>query len=249
VKRDLASLRRCRHPAARRHRPAGASRVSADFQRDGVRFRDVTTTSCVLGRSDHVPGPDERDSRGYWSAISNRLNQVMKVLTVMSTIFSAADGADRDVGMNVPIPHFPGANRRVLVDWRDHAGHQRRDGLQGSAARAGYRSRWARFISCRRSCQPDCRRRGGRASGVGHQGADRESIDAGHGASPSPWSSAARSSFASRTTGTAWIRTTRGLRSSGTRRARSGGPAISADRDARVSREALRASRRYRISR
>jgi magnesium transporter len=45
---------------------------------------------------------------GYLSAISNRLNQVMKVLTVMSTIFLPLTVLTGMWGMNVPLPHFPG---------------------------------------------------------------------------------------------------------------------------------------------
>ena len=42
------------------------------------------------------------------SSISNRLNQVMKVLTVMSTIFLPLTVLSGMWGMNVPLPHFPG---------------------------------------------------------------------------------------------------------------------------------------------
>jgi magnesium transporter len=42
------------------------------------------------------------------ASISNRLNQVMKVLTVMSTIFLPLTVLSGMWGMNVPLPHFPG---------------------------------------------------------------------------------------------------------------------------------------------
>jgi Mg2+ and Co2+ transporter CorA len=45
----------------------------------------------------------------HLSAISNRLNQVMKVLTVMSTIFLPLTVLTGMWGMNVPIPAMPGA--------------------------------------------------------------------------------------------------------------------------------------------
>ena len=45
---------------------------------------------------------------GYLSAISNRLNQVMKVLTVLSTIFMPLTLLSGMWGMNVPLPHLPG---------------------------------------------------------------------------------------------------------------------------------------------
>ena len=44
------------------------------------------------------------------ASISNRLNQVMKVLTVMSTIFLPLTVLSGMWGMNVPLPHFPGGD-------------------------------------------------------------------------------------------------------------------------------------------
>jgi len=44
----------------------------------------------------------------HLAAVSNRLNQVMKVLTVMSTIFLPLTVLTGMWGMNVPLPHFPG---------------------------------------------------------------------------------------------------------------------------------------------
>jgi magnesium transporter len=48
---------------------------------------------------------------GYLSAISNRLNIVMKVLTVMSTVFLPLTVLTSMWGMNVPLPLFPGGER------------------------------------------------------------------------------------------------------------------------------------------
>jgi magnesium transporter len=45
---------------------------------------------------------------GYLSAISNRLNRVMKVLTVMSTIFLPLTVLTGMWGMNVRLPMLPG---------------------------------------------------------------------------------------------------------------------------------------------
>jgi magnesium transporter len=42
------------------------------------------------------------------AAVSNRLNQVMKVLTVMSTIFLPLTVLTGMWGMNIPLPAFPG---------------------------------------------------------------------------------------------------------------------------------------------
>jgi magnesium transporter len=44
----------------------------------------------------------------HLSAVSNRLNQVVKVLTVMSTIFLPLTVLTGMYGMNVPLPHLPG---------------------------------------------------------------------------------------------------------------------------------------------
>jgi magnesium transporter len=42
------------------------------------------------------------------ATISNRLNNVMKVLTVMSTIFLPLTVLTSMWGMNITLPHFPG---------------------------------------------------------------------------------------------------------------------------------------------
>jgi len=44
----------------------------------------------------------------HLSNVSNRLNQVMKVLTVMTTVFMPLTLLSGLWGMNVPLPHFPG---------------------------------------------------------------------------------------------------------------------------------------------
>jgi magnesium transporter len=41
--------------------------------------------------------------------VSNRLNEVMKVLTVVSTIFMPLAVLSGIWGMNVPLPHLPGS--------------------------------------------------------------------------------------------------------------------------------------------
>jgi len=46
----------------------------------------------------------------YLSTQSNRLNQVMKVLTVIATIFMPLTVLTGMWGMNVPLPAFPGAS-------------------------------------------------------------------------------------------------------------------------------------------
>ena len=73
------------------------------------RFRDVydhvvRVTEETLLFQDRVTGILEV----HLAAVSNRLNQVMKVLTVMSTIFLPLTVLTGMWGMNVPLPHFPG---------------------------------------------------------------------------------------------------------------------------------------------
>ena len=46
----------------------------------------------------------------YLSSQSNRLNQVMKVLTVIATIFMPLTLLTGVFGMNVAIPRFPGSD-------------------------------------------------------------------------------------------------------------------------------------------
>jgi len=110
VKRDLAALRRVVIPQrdvvgrlARREFPQISNEMAYRF-RDVydhlVRYADEATMF-----QDRVTGILE----GYLSAISNRLNQVMKVLTVMSTIFLPLTVLTGMWGMNVPLPMLPGS--------------------------------------------------------------------------------------------------------------------------------------------
>ena len=46
----------------------------------------------------------------HLSAVSNQLNQVMKVLTVIATLFMPLAVLTGVYGMNVPLPHFPGGD-------------------------------------------------------------------------------------------------------------------------------------------
>lgn len=74
------------------------------------RFRDVydhvvRLTEETLLYQDRVTGILEV----HLATVSNRLNQVMKVLTVMSTIFLPLTVLTGMWGMNLPLPRFPGA--------------------------------------------------------------------------------------------------------------------------------------------
>jgi magnesium transporter len=109
LKRDLASLRRVVIPQrdavgrlARREFPAISDELT-------YRFRDVYDHLVRL--SDEATLLQDRITGildAHLSTISNRLNLVMKVLTVMSTIFLPLTVLTGMWGMNVPLPGFPG---------------------------------------------------------------------------------------------------------------------------------------------
>ena len=110
LRHELSAARRVLIPQrdvigrlARREFPAISDEMS-------YRFRDVydhvvRVTEETLIFQDRVTGILEV----HLAAVSNRLNQVMKVLTVMSTIFLPLTVLTGMWGMNVPLPHFPGA--------------------------------------------------------------------------------------------------------------------------------------------
>lgn len=109
LKRNLASLRRVVIPQrdavgrlARREFPQISDEMT-------FRFRDVYDQLVRLSEEamvfqDRMTGILE----AHLSAVSNRLNRVMKVLTVMSTIFLPLTVLTGMWGMNVPLPPFPG---------------------------------------------------------------------------------------------------------------------------------------------
>jgi len=111
IKRDLASLRRVLIPQrdvvgrlARREFPQISDEMA-------YRFRDVYDHVVRLADEailfqDRVTGILEVNL----ASISNRLNLVMKVLTVMSTIFLPLTVLSGMWGMNVTLPHFPGGD-------------------------------------------------------------------------------------------------------------------------------------------
>ena len=122
LKRELAQMRRVLIPQrdaigrlARREFPMISDEMA-------FRFRDVydhvvRLTEEVILFQDRMTGVLEVNL----ASVSNRLNQVMKVLTVMSTIFLPLTVLTGMWGMNIDLPHFPGgAGRAVLVDRRDH---------------------------------------------------------------------------------------------------------------------------------
>jgi magnesium transporter len=109
LKRDVASLRRVALP----QRDAVARLARREFPQIGeamaYRFRDVydhlvRVTEEAMFFQDRVTGLLD----AYLSTQSNRLNQVMKVLTVIATIFMPLTVLTGMWGMNVPLPHFFG---------------------------------------------------------------------------------------------------------------------------------------------
>jgi magnesium transporter len=109
LKRDVASLRRVTLPQrdaigrlARREFPEIPDQLA-------YRFRDVydnlvRLTDDAVSFQDRVTGLLD----AYLSSQSNRLNQVMKVLTVISTIFMPLTVLTSLWGMNVALPKLPG---------------------------------------------------------------------------------------------------------------------------------------------
>jgi magnesium transporter len=109
LKRDVSSMRRVLVPQrdaigrlARREFPVISDEMT-------YRFRDVydhvvrLSDEAILFQ-DRITGIFEVNL----SSVSNRLNQVMKLLTVMSTIFLPLTVLTGMWGMNITIPHFPG---------------------------------------------------------------------------------------------------------------------------------------------
>ncbi len=111
IKRDLAELRRVVIPQrdvvgrlARREFPQISNEMA-------YRFRDVY--DHLVRYSDEATMFQDRVTgilEGYLSAISNRLNQVMKVLTVVSTIVLPMTVLTGLWGINVPLPRFAGGD-------------------------------------------------------------------------------------------------------------------------------------------
>ena len=110
LKRDLASLRRVVLP----QRDAVGRLARREFSQIGdeltYRFRDVYDHFVRLSEEailfqDRVTGILD----AHLSAVSHRLNVVMRVLTVISTIFLPLTVLTGMWGMNIPLPMFPGS--------------------------------------------------------------------------------------------------------------------------------------------
>ncbi len=111
-KREVAGLRRIVTP----QRDVVARLARRDFvdvsTEMSFRFRDVydhlvRIADDVLIFQDRITGMLD----AHLSNVSNRLNEVMKVLTVVSTVMMPLTLLVGAYGMNVPLPQFPGGER------------------------------------------------------------------------------------------------------------------------------------------
>lgn len=109
AKREVRSLRRVVTP----QRDVVARLARRDFTNIttemSFHFRDVYDHIVRIGDDamifqDRITGTVD----AHLSNVSNRLNEVMKVLTVVATIFMPLTLLTGIYGMNIPLPHFPG---------------------------------------------------------------------------------------------------------------------------------------------
>jgi magnesium transporter len=116
-KRDVSSLRRIITP----QRDVVARLARRDFvdisTEMSFRFRDVydhlvRISDDSLTFQDRITGILD----AHLSNVSNRLNEVMKVLTIVSTLLLPLTVLTGMYGMNVPLPRFPG-NDAVQFWW------------------------------------------------------------------------------------------------------------------------------------
>jgi magnesium transporter len=111
-KRQVAGLRRIVTP----QRDVVARLARRDFAdvstEMSFRFRDVydhlqRIADDVMIFQDRITGMLD----AHLSNVSNRLNEVMKVLTIVSTVLMPLTLLTSVYGMNVPLPQFPGGER------------------------------------------------------------------------------------------------------------------------------------------
>jgi magnesium transporter len=111
IKRELSSMRRVLMPQRDAIARLARREFGAITDEMAFRFRDVHdqvmryAEEAILFQ-DRVTGILEVNL----ATISNRLNQVMKVLTVMSTIFLPLTVLTGMWGMNIDLPRFPGGD-------------------------------------------------------------------------------------------------------------------------------------------
>jgi len=109
LKRELAQMRRVLIPQRDAIGRLGRREFPTISDEMAFRFRDVydhvvRLADEVILFQDRMTGVLEVNL----ASISNRLNQIMKVLTVMSTIFLPLTVLTGMWGMNIDLPHLPG---------------------------------------------------------------------------------------------------------------------------------------------
>jgi magnesium transporter len=111
-KRDVAGLRRILQP----QRDVISRLARRDFldisTEMSFRFRDVydhlvRMADDALTFQDRITGVLD----AHLSNVSNRLNEVMKLLTIVSVVFLPMMLLTGVYGMNVRLPHFPGGDQ------------------------------------------------------------------------------------------------------------------------------------------
>ena len=108
-KRDVASLRQVVLPQRDAVGRLARREFSLISEALAYRFRDVHDHLVRLADEamlfhDRITGILD----AHLSAVSNQLNSIMKVLTLISTIFLPLTVLTGMYGMNVPLPHMPG---------------------------------------------------------------------------------------------------------------------------------------------
>ena len=118
LKRELSSLRRVITPQRDVLGRLARREFAAISDEMAFRFRDVYDHMSryadeAMLFQERVTGIHEVNL----ATVSNRLNSVMKVLTVMSTIFLPLTVLTGMWGMNIPVPHFPGGSPESQFWW------------------------------------------------------------------------------------------------------------------------------------
>jgi magnesium transporter len=109
LKRDVASLRRVTLPQRDALGRLGRREFDLIDEKVAYRFRDVYDHLVRL--ADQATALQDRITsllEAHLSNVSNQLNGVMKVLTIISTIFMPLTVLTGMYGMNVDLPHLPG---------------------------------------------------------------------------------------------------------------------------------------------
>jgi magnesium transporter len=108
-KKDVASLRQIVLPQRDAVGRLGRREYPEINEQMSYRFRDVY--DHLVRISDEASFFQDRITSildAHLSAVSNQLNSVMKVLTIIATMFMPLTVLTGMWGMNVPLPHFPG---------------------------------------------------------------------------------------------------------------------------------------------